>query len=316
MRRCECSVRSPSKRTNRCLPCASTERTAATGQALRPAVGLVARMRREDLLGTRWSSSTARTRRAALWIVSPSGIAAHDGRASSRHPGGSARATSSTSARRVGDARVVEVRRDVARQVVVGRAAPVGHRDQRRGRIARAAGDHAVGRRARAKAALQRDAQPLRARRDQVAQPRARVALHPHRPLGLQHHQMRRADRVEVDERRARRVELARDGARRTRGCRPAASPRRRRTRAARAGPATGSSRSSSRQRDERGDARRGCRWRPAPCRCARCPPPRPCPAAPDREARAREAAPRRQRAADRRQSGRRARSTTAAAAS
>ena len=44
MRRCECTVRSPSKRRNRCLPCASTERTASPAKPLRPAIEPVAGM--------------------------------------------------------------------------------------------------------------------------------------------------------------------------------------------------------------------------------------------------------------------------------
>ena len=46
MRRCEWIVSPPSKRRNRCLPWASTERTARPGQPLGPAVAPEARVRR------------------------------------------------------------------------------------------------------------------------------------------------------------------------------------------------------------------------------------------------------------------------------
>ena len=48
MRRCECSVRSPSKRMNRCLPWASTDRTPAPVQLLGPALAAGARVRGLD----------------------------------------------------------------------------------------------------------------------------------------------------------------------------------------------------------------------------------------------------------------------------
>ena len=50
MRRCEWSVRSPSKRMKRCLPFESTARTAAPAEPLRPAVAREARVRRLDRL--------------------------------------------------------------------------------------------------------------------------------------------------------------------------------------------------------------------------------------------------------------------------
>src|SRR5687767_3382651 len=73
MRRCEWIVRPPSKRRNRCLPRASTERTARpasrSGQRSRPKRGCGV----SSASGT-CPSSTGRMRFAWKWIVSPSGI--------------------------------------------------------------------------------------------------------------------------------------------------------------------------------------------------------------------------------------------------
>src|SRR5688500_1132415 len=72
MRRCECSVRPPPKRRNRCLPCASTARTE------RPA----RRSGQRSIAWRGWGDSTetislprraAPTVPAAAWMVSPSG---------------------------------------------------------------------------------------------------------------------------------------------------------------------------------------------------------------------------------------------------
>ena len=51
MRRCEWIVSSPSKRSSRCLPIASTARTARPSSRSRPAIAGEARMRRREALG-------------------------------------------------------------------------------------------------------------------------------------------------------------------------------------------------------------------------------------------------------------------------
>src|SRR4051794_14696186 len=72
MRRCECSVRSPSKRTNRCLPWASTLRTprpwSRSGQRSAAWRGCGVSIETISL-----PTSAARSRLAAWWMVSPSG---------------------------------------------------------------------------------------------------------------------------------------------------------------------------------------------------------------------------------------------------
>src|SRR5215210_7030514 len=72
MRRCEWSISPPSKRTSRCLPSASTERTSRpashSGQRSRPCRGCGVSF---DSIALATSASP--TRRAALWMVSPSG---------------------------------------------------------------------------------------------------------------------------------------------------------------------------------------------------------------------------------------------------
>src|SRR4051794_1556080 len=85
MRRCECSVRSPSKRMNRCLPRASTARTPRPSR----------RSGQRSIVWRGWGVSIATiglptnaapTRRAAEWMVSPSGTRPNLGRAQVRSP--------------------------------------------------------------------------------------------------------------------------------------------------------------------------------------------------------------------------------------
>src|SRR5688500_17914010 len=70
--RWEWSVSSPSKRMNRCLPCASTESTgrpaSRSGQR-----SIACRACGVSIATISFPTSTAPTRRAAAWIVSPSG---------------------------------------------------------------------------------------------------------------------------------------------------------------------------------------------------------------------------------------------------
>ena len=64
IRRCEWIARSPSKRTKRCLPCASTLRDGAAGELLGPALAAQARVGVRDLRD-RGPSTSGRIRRAA-----------------------------------------------------------------------------------------------------------------------------------------------------------------------------------------------------------------------------------------------------------
>ena len=142
-------------------------------------------------------------------------------------------------------------------------------------RVARPAGDHGVGRGPRPQAALELRALLAGHLLDQVAKARVGVLLHPDRPLGLEHHQVRRADPVEVQEPGLRPAPARGGGRRRTPGCRPAGSPRPRRRPAAGAGRRRAARAPSPRARAAR-PRPRGCRWRRAPSGCARCRPRQP----------------------------------------